>query len=67
MTSFLKRLPGLLGALLVSCAAQAQPFPSKPVVLMVPGPRPLDELSKLYADNTAQMRAIAKSMNLQPQ
>lgn len=38
MTSLMKRLPGLLGALLVSCAAQAQPFPSKPVVLMVPYP-----------------------------
>ncbi|NBS64306.1 MAG: tripartite tricarboxylate transporter substrate binding protein [Betaproteobacteria bacterium] len=38
MTSLMKRLPGLLGALLVTCAAQAQTFPSKPVVLMVPYP-----------------------------
>ena len=35
--------------------------------MIVPAPRPLGELSKLYADNTAQMRAIAQSMNLQPQ
>ena len=35
--------------------------------MVVPSPRPLDELAKLYADNAAQMRAIAKSMNLQPQ
>jgi tripartite-type tricarboxylate transporter receptor subunit TctC len=38
MTSLMKRLPGLLGALLVTCAAQAQTFPAKPVVLMVPYP-----------------------------
>jgi len=38
MTSLMKRLPGLLGALLVTCAAQAQTFPSKPGVLMVPYP-----------------------------
>ena len=35
--------------------------------MVVPSPRPLDDLAKLYADNAAQMRAIAKSMNLQPQ
>ncbi len=35
--------------------------------MVVPRPRPLAELSKLYSDNTAQVRAIAKSMNLQPQ
>ena len=35
--------------------------------MVVPTPRPLGDLSKLYADNTSQMRAIAKSMNLQPQ
>jgi tripartite-type tricarboxylate transporter receptor subunit TctC len=35
--------------------------------MVVPAPRPLAELSKLYADNTAQMRTIAKAMNLQPQ
>jgi len=38
MISLMKRLPGILGALLVTCAAQAQTFPSKPVVLMVPYP-----------------------------
>jgi len=38
MTSFLKRLPSVLGALLVTCTVQAQTFPSKPVVLMVPYP-----------------------------
>jgi tripartite-type tricarboxylate transporter receptor subunit TctC len=35
--------------------------------MVVPSPRPLDELARLYRDNTAQMRTIAKSMNLQPQ
>jgi tripartite-type tricarboxylate transporter receptor subunit TctC len=35
--------------------------------MVVPSPRPLDELARLYRDNTAQMRTIARSMNLQPQ
>ncbi|MFM8546591.1 MAG: Bug family tripartite tricarboxylate transporter substrate binding protein [Betaproteobacteria bacterium] len=35
--------------------------------MIVPRPRPLSELGKLYSENTAQVRAIAKSMNLQPQ
>lgn len=33
--------------------------------MVVPRPRPLAELTKLYADNIAQMRAIARGMNLQ--
>jgi len=35
--------------------------------MVVPSPRPLDELARLYQENTAQMRTIATSMNLQPQ
>jgi tripartite-type tricarboxylate transporter receptor subunit TctC len=35
--------------------------------MVVPRPRGLDELAKLYTDNTAKYRAIAKVMNLQPQ
>jgi tripartite-type tricarboxylate transporter receptor subunit TctC len=35
--------------------------------MIVPRPRSLADLSKLYADNTARYRAIAKTMNLQPQ
>ncbi len=35
--------------------------------MVVPRPLPLSDLSKLYTDNTAQVRAIAKAMNLQPQ
>ena len=35
--------------------------------LLVAKPLPLSELSKVYTDGTAQFRAIAKSINLQPQ
>jgi tripartite-type tricarboxylate transporter receptor subunit TctC len=35
--------------------------------LLVAKPLPLADLNKLYADGTAQFRAIAKSINLQPQ
>jgi tripartite-type tricarboxylate transporter receptor subunit TctC len=35
--------------------------------LLVAKPLPLNELSKAYAEGTAQFRAIAKSINLQPQ
>lgn len=35
--------------------------------LLVAKPLPLSELSKAYAEGTAQFRAIAKSINLQPQ
>ena len=35
--------------------------------LLVAKPLPLSELSKVYSDGTAQFRAIAKSINLQPQ
>ncbi len=35
--------------------------------LLVAKPMPLAELNKTYADGTAQFRAIAKSINLQPQ
>lgn len=35
--------------------------------MVVPRPLALADLSKLYAANTARYRAIAKSMNLQPQ
>lgn len=35
--------------------------------MVVPRPRSLAELSRLYAENTAKYRAIAKAMNLQPQ
>ena len=34
---------------------------------LVAKPLPLSELNKVYADGTAQFRAIAKSINLQPQ
>lgn len=34
--------------------------------LLVAKPLPLSELSKVYSDGTAQFRAIAKSINLQP-
>jgi hypothetical protein len=33
----------------------------------VPRPQPLQALGKVYSDNTARYRAIAKAMNLQPQ
>ena len=35
--------------------------------MVVPRPQPLTAMSKVYADNTAKYRAIAKAMNLQPQ
>lgn len=35
--------------------------------LLIAKPLPLSELSKVYSDGTAQFRAIAKSINLQPQ
>lgn len=35
--------------------------------MIVPRPQPLADLGKVYSDNTAQVRAIAKAMNLQPQ
>lgn len=35
--------------------------------MIVPRPQSLAALSKLYTENTAKYRAIAKSMNLQPQ
>jgi hypothetical protein len=33
----------------------------------VPRPQPLATMTKFYADGTAKYRAIAKSINLQPQ
>ena len=35
--------------------------------MVVPRPQPLAAMAKVYADNTARYRAIAKAMNLQPQ
>ena len=35
--------------------------------MIVPRPQSLQALSKVYADNTARYRAIARAMNLQPQ
>ncbi len=35
--------------------------------MVIPRPQPLAAMSKVYADNTARYRAIAKAMNLQPQ
>lgn len=35
--------------------------------MVVPRPQALPALSKVYSDNTAKYRAIAKAMNLQPQ
>lgn len=35
--------------------------------MVVPRPQPLADLTKLYVDNTAQVRQIARAMNLQPQ
>ena len=35
--------------------------------MVVPRPQPLQALGKVYSDNTARDRAIAKAMNLQPQ
>ncbi|MET4576136.1 Bug family tripartite tricarboxylate transporter substrate binding protein [Ottowia thiooxydans] len=35
--------------------------------MIVPRPQPLPALDKLYSDNTARYRAIAREMNLQPQ
>ena len=35
--------------------------------MVVPRPRPLPELNKVYSDNTARYRGIAKAMDLQPQ
>ena len=35
--------------------------------MIVPRPQPLSAMAKVYGDNTAKYRAIAKAMNLQPQ
>jgi hypothetical protein len=35
--------------------------------MIVPRPQPLTAMAKVYADNTARYRAIAKAINLQPQ
>jgi tripartite-type tricarboxylate transporter receptor subunit TctC len=35
--------------------------------LLIAKPLPLSELNKVYSEGTAQFRAIAKSINLQPQ
>ena len=35
--------------------------------MVVPRPQPLPAMSRIYADNTARYRAIAKAINLQPQ
>lgn len=35
--------------------------------MVVPRPQPLAAMTKVYADNTARYRGIAKAMNLQPQ
>ena len=35
--------------------------------MVVPRPQPLSALTKVYTDNTARYRGIAKAMNLQPQ
>lgn len=35
--------------------------------MIVPRPQPLAAMARLYADNTAKYRAIARSINLQPQ
>ncbi len=35
--------------------------------MVVPRPQPLSALTKVYSDNTARYRGIAKAMNLQPQ
>ncbi len=35
--------------------------------MIVPRPQPLAAMAKIYADNTARYRAIARAMNLQPQ
>lgn len=35
--------------------------------MIVPRPQPLAEMNRIYADNTARYRAIARAMNLQPQ
>ena len=35
--------------------------------MVVPRPQPLTALNKVYSDNTARYRGIAKAMNLQPQ
>jgi len=35
--------------------------------MVVPHPQPLGTMSKVYADNIARYRSIAKSMNLQPE
>jgi tripartite-type tricarboxylate transporter receptor subunit TctC len=45
---------------LVRAALEAQ-------AMVVPRPQPLSALGKLYVENTAKYRAIAKSMNLQAQ
>ena len=35
--------------------------------MVVPRPQPLASMNKIYADNTARYRGIAKAMNLQPE
>jgi tripartite-type tricarboxylate transporter receptor subunit TctC len=35
--------------------------------MIVPRPQPLASMNKIYADNTARYRGIAKAMNLQPE
>ena len=35
--------------------------------MIVPRPQPLAAMNKIYADNTARYRGIAKAMNLQPE
>ncbi len=35
--------------------------------MVVPRPQPLAEMNRLYSDNTARYRVIARAMNLQPQ
>lgn len=35
--------------------------------MIVPRPQPLTAMNKIYADNTARYRGIAKAMNLQPE
>ena len=35
--------------------------------MVVPRPQPLTSMAKVYNDNTARFRAIAKAINLQPQ
>jgi tripartite-type tricarboxylate transporter receptor subunit TctC len=41
--------------------------PLEAQAMVMPRPQPLAAMSKVYADNTARYRAIAKAINLQPQ